>query len=163
MLSEAAKKEIQGILKRYPTKRSALLSALYIVQREYGYLTKEGMVETAEILELAPVQVLEAATFYTLYHLQPVGKYLVQVCRTLSCGLMGANPLIEHLENKLGIKVGETTPDGMFTLKTVECLASCGTAPMMQINDDNYENLTIEKVDQILSDLRANGKSPLAS
>jgi len=163
MLSEAAKKEIKEILKRYPTKRSALLSALYIVQREYGYLTKEGMVEAAEILELAPVHVLEAATFYTLYNLQPVGKYHIQICRTLSCGLMGANPLIQHLEDKLGIKVDETTPDGMFTLKTVECLASCGTAPMMQINNDYYENLTTEKVDQILADLKTKGKSPLAS
>jgi NADH-quinone oxidoreductase subunit F len=163
MLSEKAQKEIQEIIKRYPRKRSALLSALYVVQREYGYLPKEGMVEVAEILELAPVHVLEAATFYTLFNLQPVGKYLIQVCRTLSCGLMGANPLIQHLEDKLGIKVGETTPDGMFTLKMVECLASCGTAPMMQINDDYYENLTVEKLDQILTDLRTNGKSALAS
>src|SRR4030095_12249106 len=100
MLSEAAKKEIKEILKRYPTKRSALLSALHILQREHGYLPKDGMVEVAEILELAPVQVLEAATFYTLYNLQPVGKYLIQVCHTLSCGLMGANPLIQYLQEK---------------------------------------------------------------
>src|SRR6266446_4554199 len=163
MLSDAAKKEIKEILRRYPTKRSALLPALYIVQREHGYLPKEGMVEVSEILELAPVQVLEAATFYTLYNLSPVGKYLVQICRTLSCGLMGANPLIQHLQDKLGIKLGGTTPDGTFTLKAVECLASCGTAPMMQINDDYYENLTTEMVDQILSDLKTKGKSPLAS
>jgi NADH-quinone oxidoreductase subunit F len=163
MLSEAGKKEIRGLLKRYPTKRSALLSALHVLQREHGYLPKEGMVDVAEILEVAPVHVLEAATFYTLYNLQPMGKYLIQVCHTLSCGLMGANPLILHLQEKLGIKVGETTQDRMFSLKTVECLASCGTAPMMQINDDYYENLTNEKVDQILSDLRTKGKSPLAS
>jgi NADH:ubiquinone oxidoreductase subunit E len=115
------------------------------------------------LLELTPVQVYETATFYTLFTLQPVGKYLIQVCRTLSCALVGAEGVVQHLERKLGIRVGQTTPDGLFTLKKVECLAGCGAGPMMQINDEYYEYLTKDKVDRILDDLKRDGKSSLAS
>jgi NADH-quinone oxidoreductase subunit E len=107
------------------------------------------------VLDLTPIQVYEVVTFYTLFNQKPVGKYHLQVCKTLSCALVGAGQLISHLENKLGIKVGETTEDGLFTLKTVECLASCGTSPMMQVNDAYYENLNGEKVDALLEELRA--------
>lgn len=118
------------------------------------------MAATARVLELTPLDVYETATFYTLYNLQPVGRYRIDFCRTLSCWIVGGGTLFNHLEKKLGIRGGETTPDGLFTLRTVECLASCGTGPMMQINDVSYENLTIEKIDKILKRLR-NGKEDI--
>lgn len=163
MLSEAAKTRIRELFPRYPDKRSVTIAALRIAQEEQGYVTDEAMVDIAVLLELTPVQVYETATFYTMFNLQPVGKYVIQVCRTLSCALVGAERLVGHLEQRLGIKVGETTPDGLFTLKKVECLAGCGAGPMMQINDDYYEYLTADKVDRILDDLKRHGKSSLAS
>jgi NADH-quinone oxidoreductase E subunit len=163
ILSDKAKAAIEAEFPKYPDKRSVLLTALHIAQREVGYLSEAAMVDVAELLELTPVQVYDVATFYTLYNLKPVGKYVIQVCKTLSCALVGAGQIIEHLQNRLGIKVGETTPDGLFSLKLVECLASCGTAPMVQINNRYYENLTPERVDRILDDLRRDGKSSLAS
>jgi len=154
MLSEAAVKEIEEIAKRYPVRRSAVMPALYVVQREYGYITEEGMKEVAQILGLRPVQVYEIATFYTMYNKKPVGKYHIQVCTNVSCSLLGAEHIVDYLSRKLGIKVKETTPDRKFTLSTVECLGSCGTAPMMQINDTYYEDLTEQKIDEILNSLR---------
>jgi NADH-quinone oxidoreductase E subunit len=163
MLSESAKTKIISLFPRYPDKRSCTLAALRIAQEEKGYITDEAMAEIGVLLELTPVQVYETATFYTLFTLQPTGKFLIQVCRTLSCALVGAGGLIQHLERKLGVKFGETTSDGLFTLKTVECLAGCGAGPMMQINDEYYEYLTTDKVDRILDDLKRTGKSSLAS
>lgn len=163
MLSESAKTRIRKLFPRYPDKRSVTLAALRIAQEEKGYITDEAMSDIAVLLELTPVQVYETATFYTMFTLQPVGKYLIQVCRTLSCALVGAGTLIRHLEQKLGIRIGETTPDGLFTLKTVECLAGCGAGPMMQINDEYYEYLTTDKINRILDDLKRDGKSSLAS
>ncbi len=163
MLSQKAQDEIKEVIKRYPVKRSAILPALWIAQREYGYLSEEAMRSVAGLLDLNPTQVYEVATFYTLYSLKPVGKYMLQVCRTLSCALCGAMEIIRYIEGKLGIKEGETTPDGLFTLKTVECLAACGAAPAMQVNADYYENLTPERVDKILHDLATQGRSALAS
>ena len=153
MLSEAALKEIDDIQKKYPTKRSAVLPSLYVAQGEQGYLTQEAMAEIARILEIPPTQVYEAATFYTMYNKKPVGKYHIQVCANLSCSLLGADHLVEYLSAKLGIKKGETTEDKRFTLSTVQCLGSCGTAPMLQLNDDYHENLTEEKIDKILDSL----------
>ncbi len=163
ILSDHAKSTIEAAFVKYPDKRSALLPALWIAQEEVGYLSEPAMMDVATLLDLTPVQVYEVATFYTMYHLKPVGKYHIQVCKTLSCALMGAGRLIEHIKKRLGIEVGETTEDGLFSLKLVECLASCGSGPMMQINDDYYEFLTPEKVDRILEDLRSEGKSSLAS
>jgi NADH-quinone oxidoreductase E subunit len=163
MLSSAAKNRIQELFPRYPDKRSVTLAALRIAQEEKGFVSEEAMSDIAVLLELTPVQVYETATFYTLFTLQPVGKYLIQVCRTLSCALVGAEGVVQHLERKLGIRVGQTTPDGLFTLKKVECLAGCGAGPMMQINDEYYEYLTKDKVDRILDDLKRDGKSSLAS
>jgi NADH-quinone oxidoreductase E subunit len=151
----AVEEEIQRIIEIFPVKRSALLPILYVVQREAGYVSEEAMGWVASLLELTPIQVYEVATFYTLFNLKPMGRYHLQVCRTLSCALVGAERLVSYLEQRLGIKVGETTPDGLFTLRTVECLASCGTAPMMQINDQYYENLNRERVDILLDELRA--------
>lgn len=158
MLSSEAKARILQLKSRYPQAKSALLSALHLAQREHnGWLSDEVMAEVAEVLALPPAEVRSVASFYTMFNRQPVGKHLVQVCTNLSCSLLGAEHIVEHLKRTLGIEVGETTADGLFTLLEVECLGSCGTAPMMQINDTYYENLTVERVDDILSQL-AEGK-----
>ncbi len=151
------KDKIEEIAKRYPDRRSAVMPALYLAQEKYGYLSKEAMEEVAGILSLPPVQVYEIATFYTMYNRQPVGRYHIQVCTNVSCMLLGAENLVDYIKKRLGIEVGETTSDGLFTLSTVECLGSCGTAPVMQINDEYYENLTKEKVDDILNTLKSKG------
>ncbi|MBI5826242.1 MAG: NADH-quinone oxidoreductase subunit NuoE [Deltaproteobacteria bacterium] len=156
MLTENEKKELQAALKKYPNRRSAVMDALRIVQNgRGGHIVKEDMLEIASILEMQPAEVNAAATFYTMYNVnKPVGKHHIQVCRNISCSLMGAEHIIKHLERTLDIKTGQTTPDKKFTLSTVECLGSCATAPMMQINDDYYENLTDQKVDEILKNLK---------
>ncbi len=149
------KEKVEEIAGRYPEKRSALLPALFLAQKKYGYLTKEAMEEVASILGLSPVQVYEVATFYTMFNKKPVGKFHVQVCTNVSCSLLGSEKIVKCLEKKLNIKAGETTRNKLFTLTEVECLGSCGTAPMMQINDTYYENLTEEKVENILNELRS--------
>ncbi len=163
VLSDKAKEAIEVQFPSYPDKRSVLLPALRIAQEEIGYLSESAMIDVADLLGLTPVQVYEVATFYSQYNLKPVGKYLIQVCKTLSCALVGAGSIVTYLQEKLGIRTGETTSDGLFTLKLVECLAACGSAPMMQINDRYYEQLTPEKMDRILEDLKRDGKSPLAT
>jgi len=163
VLSDKAKAEIEAQFQHYPDKRSVLLPALRVAQEEVGYLSEPAMIDVADLLGLTPVQVYEVATFYSQYNLKPVGKYLIQVCKTLSCALVGAGSIVTHLQEKLGIRSGETTADGLFTLKLVECLAACGSAPMAQINDRYYEQLTVEKMDRILEDLKRDGKSSLAT
>lgn len=163
VLTKKTIERIKAEYPKYPDLRSVTLPALRISQEQLGYVSEPAMIDIAELLELTPIQVYEVATFYTQYNMKPVGKYLVQVCKTLSCALVGAMSIVEHLQNRLSIKIGETTEDGFFSLKVVECLAACGSAPMMQINDRYYENLTPEKVDKILNDLRENGKSDFAS
>lgn len=153
--SEAAQRELQEVVARYPDKRSAMLPALAIAQREQGYLTPEAYEWVAKALDTTPTWVASVASFYTMLRKEPVGKYLIQVCTNLSCSLVGAQPLLVYLQERLGIKVGETTPDGLFTLVTVECLGSCATAPVMQVNDRYYERLTRERVDEVLAELRA--------
>ena len=161
MLNETHKAEIDDILSRYPVKRSALLPLLYLAQREQGYITEAAMQEIAGMLKLTPPQVYETATFYTMLNLKPVGKFHLQVCKSLMCALVGSDTVIGWISAKLGIKPGETTPDKLFTLSIVECLAACGTGPMMQVNDDYYERLTEEKLDRILADLRQTGTCSL--
>ncbi len=163
VLSNEAKSEIEALFSKYPDKRSVVLEALRIAQQEIGYVSEPAMLDVAEILELTPIQVYEVATFYTQYNMKPVGKYLIQVCKTLSCALVGAEPIIDHIKNRLGIDLGETTKDGLFSIKWVECLAACGSGPMMQINNRYYEQLTSDKVDKILEDLKRDGKSELAT
>ncbi len=163
VLSKETIQRIEAQYPKYPDLRSVTLPALRIAQEDLGYVSEPAMIDIAELLDLTPIQVYEVATFYTQYNMKPVGKYLVQVCKTLSCALLGAMSIVEHLQKSLGIGIGETTNDGFFSLKVVECLASCGSAPMMQINNRYYENLTPEKVDQILDDLRENGRSDLAT
>jgi NADH-quinone oxidoreductase subunit E len=155
--SDAAMALVQKIIKRYPEGRqkSALLPLLHVAQAEFGgWLSPATMDYIAALLNIKPIEVYEVASFYTMYNLRPVGKCVLEVCRTGPCWLRGSDDIIEYLENKLGIKAGETTPDGMFTLKTVECLASCGTAPMMQVGNDYIENLSVEKMDEILLKLK---------
>jgi NADH-quinone oxidoreductase subunit E len=155
--SEATLALVQKIIKRYPEGRSksALLPILHLAQAEFnGWLSPATMDYVASILNIKPVEVYEVASFYTMFNLEPVGKCVLEVCRTGPCWLRGADDIIEYLQNKLNIKVGETTADGMFTLKLVECLASCGTAPMMQVGNNYVENLSCENLDGVLDKLR---------
>lgn len=145
--------EVEWHLAKYPVKRSSILPLMFIVQRERGYLDPPGVAYLAKRLALRITDIWEVATFYSMLHTKPIGKYHIQICRTLSCKILGAGKITEHCSRKLGIKPGETTPDGRFTISEVECLGSCGTAPMFQINFDYHENLTPEKVDQILDSL----------
>jgi NADH-quinone oxidoreductase subunit E len=159
--SEEAMAVVQRLINRYPQGRqkSALLPVLHVAQAEFdGWLSAPVMDYVAEILSIAPIEVYEVASFYSMYNLKPVGKCVLEVCRTSSCWLMGSEDIVKHLEKKLKIKDGETTADGMFTLKTVECLGSCGTAPMLQCGSDFYENLTLEKVDTLVDRLKADGE-----
>ena len=159
--SEEAMKTVQKIISSYPEgkHKSALLPILHIAQAEFGgWLSAETMDYVASVLNIKPVEVFEVASFYTMYNLKPVGKCVLEVCQTSSCWLNGAEDILKFIEKKLGIKVGETTKDGMFTLKTAECLGSCGTAPMLQCGASYHENLTYEKVDKILDDYKSAGK-----
>ena len=161
MLKEKYGAEIAEILSHYPVKRSALIPLLYLAQQDEGYVSEAAMKEIAQILRLTPPQVYETATFYTMLNLKPVGKFHLQICKSLMCALVGSDTVIGWVKAKLGIGPGETTADGLFTLSAVECLAACGTAPMMQVNEDYYEQLTEEKFDRILADLRKDGTCSL--
>jgi NADH-quinone oxidoreductase E subunit len=137
-----------------PAKQARLLTALYVAQEQEGYLTPEALARVAERLAVPQADLYSVATFYSLFHTEPVGRYVIQVCRGLSCYLNeGAERLVDYVAQKLEIGVGETTADGLFTLETVQCLASCGTAPAMRVNDELYENLTTEKVDMLIDQL----------
>ena len=152
-LSPERDRELSEILTRYPTKMAACIPALHLCQDQNGWVNEEIIDFVAKKLELPTSHVKGVVTFYTLFNQHPVGKHQVWVCRTLPCALRGAGDVIAHCEKRLGIKVGETTKDGKVTLKTAECLASCGTAPMIQVDKDYFENLTPEKVDEILARL----------
>lgn len=151
--SEETRAKHERLLTRYPDREAAILPTLYLAQREFGHLSDEAILYVADLLGFTPARIYGVATFYTMYNKKPVGKYHLQVCRNLSCSLMGAEHLIEHVARKIGVRPGETTADGRFTLSTVECLGSCGTAPVMQVNDDYHENLTEESIDAILDGL----------
>lgn len=140
-------------LPRYPTRRAALLPALHMIQHEYNWIPMQAIEELAAFLEIAPAEALDTATFYEEYWLKPKGKYLLQVCRSLSCEICGSKLLTNHLKKKLKIETGQTTPDGRFTLVELECLGSCGTAPVLLVNDVLHENLTIARADEILAGL----------
>ncbi len=163
MLLTKFKDEVEDILSRYPVKRSALLPLLNLAQREEGYVSEPAMLDIAKILDLTPPQVFETVTFYTMFNLKPIGKFHLQVCKSLMCALVGSDVLVGWISKKLSIAPGETTKDNIFTLSVVECLGSCGTGPMMQVNDDYYEQLTEEKVGQVLDDLARDGDCPLKS
>lgn len=160
--SASALEEIQEIIKRYPQgkHKSALIPVLHIAQAENGgWLSPEVMDYVASLIGILPIEVFEVASFYSMFNLKPVGKCVLEVCRTSSCWLNGAEDVVKHIEKKLGIKEGETTKDGVFTLKTVECLGSCGTAPMLQCGASYHEKLTLEKVDQLIEKYRSEGRN----
>lgn len=163
--STEAEALVQRIIKRYPEgkQKSAILPVLHIAQAEFGgWLSAETMDYVASVLNILPIEVYEVASFYSMFNLKPVGKCVIEVCRTGPCWLMGAEDIVNYIEKKLGIKEGQTTADGMFTLKTVECLASCGTAPMMQIGETYHEFLTTEKVDDILNQCKRDIQEPVS-
>jgi NADH-quinone oxidoreductase subunit E len=154
VLSEEHERELTGILARYPNKMAACIPALHLCQNANGnWLSPDAIQFVAERLELSPAHVKGVVTFYSLFNEHPPGKHQVWVCRTLSCALRGSDEILAHCQKRLGVGVGQTTADGKFTLRTAECLASCGTAPMMQIDKTYYEQLTPEKVDRILAGL----------
>jgi NADH-quinone oxidoreductase subunit E len=149
--------KVNEIIARYPEgkQKSALIPLLHMAQEENnGWLDVAAMDYVAELLNIKPIEVYEVATFYTMFNLKPVGKYVFEVCRTGPCMLNGSDQIIDYIKDKLGIKEGETTPDGMFTLKPAECLGACGYAPMMQLGKFYREHLTKEKVDQIIDECR---------
>ena len=156
--SEEKLKKVDEIIARYPEGRqkSALLPVLHLAQEQFGWLSTETMDYVASLLKLEPIEVYEVATFYSMYNLKPVGKYLFEVCQTGPCMVRGCDDIIAYIGEKLGIKPGETTGDGLFTLKTVECLGACGYAPMMQLGKHYKEHLTKEKVDAIIEECRKN-------
>jgi NADH-quinone oxidoreductase subunit E len=151
--SSEVEAEIDWHLAKYPVMRSAILPLMFIVQRERGYLDPPGIAYLAQRLSLRITDIWEVATFYSMLHTEPVGKYHLQICKTLSCKIMGEPKITEHICQKLGIGPGQTTPDGRFTISLVECLGSCGTAPMLQLGFDYHENLTPKKVDELLDAL----------
>ena len=160
--SEEKLKQVNELISHYPEgkQKSALLPLLHIAQEEFGnWLDVPVMDYVAELLNIEPIEVYEVATFYSMYNLKPVGKYMFEVCQTGPCMLRGSDDIIAYIEEKLGIKPGETTPDGMFTLKTVECLGACGYAPMMQLGKHYREHLTKEKVDRLIEECRTNANS----
>jgi NADH-quinone oxidoreductase E subunit len=147
-------KKFEATVARYPRKEAALLPVLCLAQKEFGHLGQEAIDYVARLMGQPPARVSGVVSFYTMLNMKPIGSHHIQICRTLPCALRGAERLTSFISKTLGIEVGQTTPDGRFTLSEVECLASCGTAPMMQINDDYYENLTDEKVTDILAALK---------
>ncbi len=155
--SENTLKEVHRIIGFYPEgkQKSAVIPVLHLAQKEFGgWLSTETMDYVASLLNLAPIEVYEVATFYSMYNLKPVGKYMFEVCHTGPCMLNGSDDIIKYIDDKLGIKPGETSADGLFTLKTVECLGACGYAPMMQLGNNYREHLTKEKVDAIVDECR---------
>ena len=163
MLTEANIARIEEICTEYPNRKSALVPALYVAQRAYGgWLPKEAMIEVAEVLDLPESHVYAVASFYSMFYLKPVGQSVIQVCTTTPCELRGAKQAVDLFKARLGIDVGETTPDKKFSLMEVECLAACDKAPMCQINEDYYEHLDEAKIDEIIGYLERGEKPPYA-
>ena len=156
--SAALLASFEEIVKRYPAgkEKSAMLPILHLVQAEFGWTSPAAMDSVAEFLNIEPIEVYEVASFYSMYFLQPKGKYVLEVCRTGPCCLVGAEKIMDHLESKLGVKEGEVTADGLFSWRGVECLAACGYAPVLQIGPTYtfYENLTAQSVDELIDNLK---------
>ena len=151
--SKESKDHFEEILSRYPEKRAAIMPTLWLAQKDFGHLSLDVMKYVAGLLDLSPAFVASVASFYTMYYKRPMGTYHVQVCTNLSCALVGSDEIVDCIKRKLGIGLGETTADGKFSLDEVECLASCGTGPMMQLNDDYWEELTPKKTLEIIERL----------
>lgn len=154
------REKIEAAAARYPDQRSAIMPALMIAQAEHGHLPGEVLEEVADILGVERIWVYELATFYTLFHTEPMGMFHLQLCDNVSCLLLGSEALLKHMQEALGIEKGGTTPDGLFTLSTVECLGACEMAPMMQVGDDFHGDLDAERIDQLLDKLRATAGQP---
>ena len=148
------KEKVEVFVGRYPNRRSAIMPALYLAQAEHGHLSGDVLLEVADVLDVPEIWVYELATFYDMFHTEPVGKFHIHVCTNISCLLLEAEGIVAHLENRLGIDRGDTTPDGLFTLATAECLGSCDTAPVLQVNNVFYENLSEKRSDEILDELK---------
>ncbi len=147
-------KKIEALKERYPSPKALSLPCLWMAQHQESMVSMEAVEVIAELLDTPPMEIYRVATFYTMLNLEPVGKYHIQLCKTLSCALCGKAEVLKHLQERLDIVPGESSADGKFTLTQVECLGSCGTAPVMQVNDVYYEELTPEKIDEILETLR---------
>jgi NADH-quinone oxidoreductase subunit E len=154
MLNESNQKKIEDLRKRYPTSQALVLPVLWIVQEQEGYISEDSMKYVATLLNVPFGHILGVVTFYTMYQRKQVGRHHVEVCTNVSCLLRGSGKILEHLQNRLGIKVGETSPDKKWTLSEAECMGSCGTAPMLAIGDEYYENLSIEKIDKLIDSLQ---------
>jgi len=154
-LTSEREKQVDELLKRYPNARAALIPVLWVCQRQHGWLSQEVQDWVAQRLELSTATVKGVVTFYTMFFEKPVGEHVIWVCRTLSCDLLGGKAIQEHLEQRLGCHAGGTSADGKFSLMKAECLAACGQAPMVQIDDDYHENLTIEALDKIIDSVSA--------
>ncbi|HEY4116841.1 MAG TPA: NADH-quinone oxidoreductase subunit NuoE [Byssovorax sp.] len=154
-LNAEREKEVDAILARYPDRKAALIPVLHVCQAQHGFVDDDVIEFASRRLDVPAAHVKGVATFYTLFNKEPVGEHQVWVCRTLSCALRGADEILHHCERRLGVHPGQTSADGKITLRTAECLASCGTAPMIQVDKDYHENLTIESLDRILDGLGA--------
>ena len=154
MLSPEARRKIESLKSVYETNQSALIPALHVAQGDQGWLSEEVQREVAQLLDVTPQSVRGVVTFYTMFNQKPVGRHMIQVCRNLSCSLLGGQRLQKQIQEKLGLADGETTQDGRFTYVAVECLGSCGTAPVLMVNDRYYENVTPQQVDRLLDELK---------
>ena len=154
MLTPEARRKIESLKKVYETNQSALIPALHVAQADQGWLSEETQREVGQLLGLTAQSVRQVVTFYTMFHQKPVGRHLIQVCRNLSCSLLGGQKLQKQVQDKLHIADGETTEDGRFTYVSVECLGSCGTAPVVQVNDRYHENVSPQQMDRLLDELK---------
>jgi NADH-quinone oxidoreductase E subunit len=155
ILTDSSIRQIKEKTARYPYRKAAILPALTVAYKQLGYVDDKVYREISDVINVPYVEIAEAATFYTMFPKKPRGKYLLQVCNNISCALRGSDSMIKYIEDRLGIKKGDTTEDGVFTLISVECLGSCSTAPMIQINEDYYENLDRNRLNKILEDLKS--------
>jgi len=153
MFTDENLKKVEELRKRYPASQALTLPVLWLAQEQFGYISEETMKYVAKLLDVPFGHVLGVVTFYTMFHREPCGTHHIEVCTNVSCMLRGSGRIAQHLEKKLGIKMGETSRDKKWTLSEVECMGSCGTAPMVAVGEQYYENLTPDKVDQILTDL----------
>jgi NADH-quinone oxidoreductase E subunit len=154
MFTEKNLKKIEELKKRYPTTKALTLPVLWMAQQQFGWISEETMQEVAHLLGVPVKHIYGVVSFYTMFNAKPVGRYHIQICRNVSCQLLGSERITEHICGRLNITLGETTPDKKFTVSEVECLGSCGTAPMMQVNEEYHENLTAEKIDKLLDSLK---------
>jgi NADH-quinone oxidoreductase E subunit len=154
MLNQEELREVEQIKRKYPTSKAVVMPVLYLIQEKYGWISNEAISYISELLNIPEVDIIGVVTFYTMFHSKPKGKYLIEVCTNISCMICNSEMILNTLQKKLGIKTGETTPDDKFTLLEVECLGSCGSAPVMSINDHYYDNLTEQKINDVIETLK---------